>query len=196
MAWLALSQVTTVRYLGVLISSRLGWKAHLDHISAKVKPRIGALRGLAKSERLPTETLIKLVDVFITAILVYACPAWSPSLSLSNLSRLTGIFINALRAAQDLPWDVPDADVLAAAMVEANVVPVTDRIECATNKWREECYNNKAYFRNLASQVRHHLESGLDSVVNSPFCFFQAEPPAPMATRLFVPALEVKTPQA
>ena len=84
----ALKQVNSFKYLGVIFSPRLSWKNHLDSVSRKCKPRIGAFRNLAKKEKLPEPVLISLVGVYIASVIGYAAAARIKSNSHSNVARI------------------------------------------------------------------------------------------------------------
>ena len=85
-----LDVVTTTKLLGVIIDDKLSWG---DHVSAVIKSssyRLYMLRRL-KSFGLPTTELCNIYNLFILPKLTYASPAFSSSLSLTQLRRLERI---------------------------------------------------------------------------------------------------------
>ena len=169
-----IKQVTSLKYLGVTFSSRLGWKQHIDNVSKKCKPRIGQLRGMAKQKKFKTKFLIDLVTIFITSVITYAIPAWFNSLSPSNINRISTLHINALRAAQDLTWDVHEADILASAIVSNNILPINDIFHRLHSNWQLNSFYLKNYFKNAhcslnSVMLKTTCQKSLDTLRTSPF---------------------------
>ena len=53
------------------------------------------------------------VGVHIASVIGYAAAAWIKSISHSNIARISTLYINALRATQNLDWEISEADILA-----------------------------------------------------------------------------------
>lgn len=72
-----LKTVTQYKYLGVVISSDLGWSAHVDHVTGKAMRKLMFLkRALRYSTR---EAKLLAYATIIRPILEYASVAWFPS---------------------------------------------------------------------------------------------------------------------
>ena len=80
--------VSSVKYLGVLISSNLSWSQHVSGICSKVRRLIGILyRRFYKNA--DQNTLLQLYKSFIRPHLEYSSVVWDPYLSrdISLLAR-------------------------------------------------------------------------------------------------------------
>ena len=73
-----LSQVTTYKYLGVIISHNLSWKPHVTAICNKTRRLIGMIYRKFYRHSDPT-TLLKLYLTIIRPNLEYASSVWDPS---------------------------------------------------------------------------------------------------------------------
>lgn len=83
-----------VKYLGLLIDSKLSWKCHIDYISTKISKTIGLFSKLRHF--VPQDTLITLYWSLIQPYLNYGICAWGQA-SKSNLNKLLILQKRALR---------------------------------------------------------------------------------------------------
>ena len=74
-----LEQVSSYRYLGVLISSDLSWSNHIKDISSKARKQVGLLYHRFYKHAAPA-TLRTLYTALIRPHLEYAVPVWDPHL--------------------------------------------------------------------------------------------------------------------
>ncbi|CAB4001956.1 Hypothetical predicted protein [Paramuricea clavata] len=74
-----LEAVTTIKLLGVNLTSDLKWSAHIRDISSKASKRLYALRILRRNGVQPSD-LRTVYCSFIRPVLEYACPVWHTSL--------------------------------------------------------------------------------------------------------------------
>ena len=71
--------VTSVRYLGVLLTEHLSWSEHVSALNAKAKQSIGVLfRNFYKNAQ--PSTLLKLYLAYIRPHFEYCSPVWDPHL--------------------------------------------------------------------------------------------------------------------
>ena len=69
-----ISQVTTTKFLGVIIDNKLDWKYHIDHICNKVSKNIGII--LKARKVFDKSTLIALYYSMIYPYLTYCIQIW------------------------------------------------------------------------------------------------------------------------
>ena len=77
MKCLPLVLVTSYKYLGVVITSNLSWKPHIDSICCKTRRQLGMLYRKFY-EHSNSSTLLKLYLTPIRPRLEYASPVWNP----------------------------------------------------------------------------------------------------------------------
>ncbi|CAF1527231.1 unnamed protein product [Adineta ricciae] len=93
----------STRYLGVIIDKRLKWRTHLDHIEAKIAPRIGLLRYLSIAAQEPNnKTMINIYKSIVRTVIIYGYPILLTA-DQKIWDRLQIMQNKALRAAFGLP---------------------------------------------------------------------------------------------
>src|SRR6218665_1027849 len=110
-------QVTTLRVLGVEISSDLGMSAHIDQVLASCASSMYALRVLRCHGLLPPQ-LHQVARATTIASLMYAHPSWRGFSSAKDRSRMERL-INKLKRSGFLPESAPSAAALAGAADES-----------------------------------------------------------------------------
>ena len=142
-------QVTRVKYLGIYLTLRLSWEAQVDAISAKVRPRVGALTRVFLCQFFPKNLCVLLYKALIESVILYAAPAWycqSPSVK----KQLLDMQANALRSIFNLPFEVDVADILAFAGIDS----IEERFDQALVRFGERSLANKGttakYIRYIA----------------------------------------------
>ena len=111
-------QVDFLKYLGVTFSPRLSWNAHISRISAKTRPRAGALRGIMSKKVLPVKLGVIFYRALIESVLTYSAAALICQVK-STAIRLEQMQAHGLRAAARLPYDADVASALAATKVSS-----------------------------------------------------------------------------
>ena len=91
-----LRTVNTAKLLGITLDDRLDWHAHTQKTVQSASYRLYMLRRLRSCGMQPTE-LAQIYRTFILPKLTYASPAWSSSLSATQLSRLERVQKRAMR---------------------------------------------------------------------------------------------------
>ena len=130
-----LKQVSEFKYLGLVLSPLLGWSNHISHVSAKVKWRIGALRGLSSRGAMPQKLCLLFYRVYILSVLTYAAPGWA-CLSPSAVKRLFELQSDGLKAAMDLPYD---ADPFGTLYISGQLA-IDEHLTEACEKYGESCF--------------------------------------------------------
>ena len=91
-----IEETREIKFLGVVFDSRLTWRAHIDSIIEKIKPRLNLLRSLKGSNfGSNKKTLLLIYKSLIRSVLDYASPLFMGA-SKKQLSRLDRVQTNAL----------------------------------------------------------------------------------------------------
>ena len=69
-----IKQVAYVKYLGIIVDDRLTWKEHVDYISKKISPNIGAIKR--SRQCITVDPTIALYRTLIEPYLKYCCNVW------------------------------------------------------------------------------------------------------------------------
>ena len=72
-----ISEVTSTKFLGVIIDSNLSWKLHIDHICSKISKSIGIIKKARQV--LAKDTLLTLYYSFVYPYLNYCVHIWGSS---------------------------------------------------------------------------------------------------------------------
>lgn len=148
-------QAKSVKYLGVTLQPRLGWNEHISKLSAKVRPRTGALRAMMARNVLGHRLGVYFYKTLIESVLSYASPAWlcAPKTAYERLFRYQ---TNGLRAALNLPYEADSCGTLYLAGAAA----IDEVFEKAFATYSEKVRGND----DLLQYIRHVVKSsqGLD----------------------------------
>ena len=99
--------VDTNKHLGVILSTDLKWKAHLESILAKARKRAGLLRHVHVSHQLPAKLTCHLYITYVRPMMEYACPVWHSSASAVDALALERVQANVARTILAAHWDTP-----------------------------------------------------------------------------------------
>ena len=101
--------VDTHKHLGVILSTDLKWKAHLESILAKARKRAGLLRHVHVSHQLPAKLTCHLYITYVRPMMEYACPVWHSSASAVDALALERVQASVARTTGILAadWDTP-----------------------------------------------------------------------------------------
>lgn len=177
------AEVSSFKYLGVLIDNRLCWDVHVSMITSKCSPLCGVLRKLAKS--VPQHVLLKMYFAFIHSRYQYAIGAWG-TCSKTHLKDLQVQQNRCIKAIFKLPYLQPTRDLYT--MSQHNILPINGLFEQRIAILMYKCLNNRNMHHNweLATAVHqhftrqaHHLRrSGFRTeigrrrfIINGPFVF-------------------------
>ena len=88
------------KVLGVTLDPHFTFSPHIKNIARRAAPRINILKALAGSTwGQDRDTLLLTFGALIKPIITYACPAWFPNISKTNITRLQTLQNSALRIA-------------------------------------------------------------------------------------------------
>lgn len=130
----------TVKYLGMMLDSKLLMKANIDHNISKAKKAIATLYCLLKRYS-PVKTNEKIIIVrsYLRPILTYACPAFAHCAK-THLRKLQIVQNKALRMALNAPYRTHIEHLHKAAkmpMIDAFIQKITknfyEKAELSTN---------------------------------------------------------------
>ena len=122
----AIEVVSTVKLLGLNISSDLGWNCHVAEISKKVASRLYFLRQL-KRANIPAKDLLIFYLACIRPVMEYACPVFHNALPAYLSAELEQLQKRAMRII--FPF-VPYRD----ALHQANLETLSGRRQSITTK--------------------------------------------------------------
>ncbi|KAH8349293.1 hypothetical protein KR059_002953, partial [Drosophila kikkawai] len=114
-----------IKYLGVIIDTRLSFKEHLEYVHQKASGTAGALSRMLTNTRGPRQYTRKLLSSVVTAQILYAAPVWSEAVSVKSYMRGVEATYRlcAIRIACSFRTISEDA-----ALVIAGQVPLTELI--------------------------------------------------------------------
>ena len=95
-----ITQVPSIKFLGVTIDNKLTWKTHLDIVCNKISKNIGILYRI---KFLPTNVLKMIYNAIIAPILDYGISVWGSAAS-SYLDRLFRLQKRAIRVVSHSPF--------------------------------------------------------------------------------------------
>ncbi|SPP81369.1 blast:Putative 115 kDa protein in type-1 retrotransposable element R1DM, partial [Drosophila guanche] len=76
-----------IKYLGVLIDTRLSFKEHLEYVQRKASGTAGALSRMLLNTRGPKQATRKLLTSVVTSQILYAAPAWAKAAQVKTYMR-------------------------------------------------------------------------------------------------------------
>lgn len=125
-----------LKYLGVMIDTRLSFKDHLQYISAKASKTCAALSRIMPNTRGPKYLQRKLLTSVVKSIFLYASPIWKDALRFSSyVNLITPVYrLAALRVCSAFRT-VSDE----AAFVIAGMLPIDLEAWADSNEARDVC---------------------------------------------------------
>ena len=128
--------VDTHKHLGVILSTDLKWKAHLESILAKARKRAGLLRHVHVSHQLLAKLTCHLYITYVRPMMEYACPVWHSSASTVDALALERVQASVAHTILAADWDTPK-DILLGQL-KGEVRTINDRNICE----RRSCMKN------------------------------------------------------
>ena len=105
-----ISQVSTMKYLGIDIDSKLNWDNHIDRLCRIISPKIGLLRRLRQI--IPTACLTKYYMATLQSHIDYCLTVWGFT-SNKNLNRIQKFQIRAERIiTNNFNWDIRGVNIV------------------------------------------------------------------------------------
>ena len=166
-----IQQNKSCRYLGVTLSTRLCWDHHLNNISAKIKWRIGALRGLSRRSNKLTGFWINMVGTYIVSVIRYASPAWYPFINDSCKKRLLRFQCDALCSALGRP-PLNSEDDVSEILQQCNQTNILDLLSIQYEAhWKKAATFNptiRHYLIGNSHELAHNLPSSVIVILMNP----------------------------
>ncbi|KAJ4434280.1 hypothetical protein ANN_22832, partial [Periplaneta americana] len=97
------SQHEEVRYLGLILDSRLTWNKHLTYTLQRLRYRLYRLKAILSSSCLSLSNKRLIYVMFLKPIWLYGCSLWG-SASISQIKRIQTFQNRALRIITGAPW--------------------------------------------------------------------------------------------
>lgn len=144
----ALDWQNEVKYLGVILDSKLTLSANIKHNILKAKKAISTLYCLLKrSSRVDQKLKISMYKAYIRPILCYACPVFT-HIAQTHLNKLQVQQNKALRMVLNAPLRTR----IKKLHERANILSITDYTHKLTKNFFERCDINKNnLIRNLGT---------------------------------------------
>ncbi|KAH8310009.1 hypothetical protein KR059_003391, partial [Drosophila kikkawai] len=76
-----------IKYLGVMIDTRLSFREHLGYASSKATTAVRAVSRIMLNHRGPKQASRKLLSSVVTAQILYAAPVWAEAASVKSYMR-------------------------------------------------------------------------------------------------------------
>ena len=135
-------QLETVKHpkiLGLYFDPKLTFNEHTKKTEAKAKGTLKLIKALSGTDwGQQQETLVTTYKQFTRPILEYACPAWAPTTSATNVERLQRVQNAALRTATGHTQDTN----IVHLHRETKVLPLNKHMRLITSQYRESCMDN------------------------------------------------------
>jgi hypothetical protein len=90
----AITQVTSYKYLGVLIDNLLCWKTHIDNLCNRLQQRLYFLRRLYGASN---HIIMTFYRAIVESIIRYGITSWFGNLTVKARSKLAGMHITAMK---------------------------------------------------------------------------------------------------
>ena len=104
-----IKRVAHVKYLGIVMDDRLTWKEHVDYISKKISPNLGAIKR--SRQCITVDSTIALYRTLIEPYLRYCCNVWG-SCGNALLHRLQTLQNRAVRVITTTSHENADHELL------------------------------------------------------------------------------------
>jgi hypothetical protein len=114
-----ISEIRSVRYLGLILDSHLKWEDHLNYVRKRISPMLFALRRTRMC--ISEEVAWQLYYAHIFSHLTYLCPIWS-SASNSRLRVLRVLQNKAIKIIKMYGWRHPTLDLYSPTILPFDVV--------------------------------------------------------------------------
>ena len=122
-----------IKYLGLLMDTRLNWKAHIHELSKKLSQAIGMLYNIRKSCN--QQVLLSLYHAIFNSHMTYGLPIWGNTTK-SILNRIVLLQKKALRAISYSGYN----DSSSPIFKNLNILKLNDEYNCIIAKESCACY--------------------------------------------------------
>ena len=148
--FISLDNKDYVKYLGLLLDSKLSWKHHINYVSTKISKSVGLIAKVR--HYIPREILISLYWALIHPYLNYGLVAWGQA-SKSSLNKLLKIQKRALRLIYFSNYQ----DSALPLFIESGIPPLNNMYFLSIANLMHDITNNRApaNLSNLFTLVKH-----------------------------------------
>ena len=106
-----MSPNTSIKYLGLLLDTKLKWNAHIKNIIHKTNTKIYKLHSLINYKSPINIHSAKLIyTTIIRPTLTYACPIWSNAAK-THINKLQILQNKFIRKIFHAPWYIPNSQL-------------------------------------------------------------------------------------
>jgi len=120
----SLNQASSLKILGVTISSKYRWKEHIDTLTVELSKRLNIIKWLGNRRyKCDTRSLINTINALVMSKTDYCVPFYG-NCPLSCLRKLKTIYHAALKLAFGAPRTTPINNLL----IEAEITPIEIRL--------------------------------------------------------------------
>jgi exonuclease III len=136
---IAIDQVSTYKYLGVVYQEDGSWVAHAQKALAKMQAAYGYWRPLLACSSLPTKVRLLMVQTFIYSAVMYGAEVWDTTKAVKD--KMSAVVKKALRSILALHPRDCSSDVLYG---DTGLLPPGVLIDAAKLCWQHRCQNMEA----------------------------------------------------
>jgi exonuclease III len=102
----------TVKYLGVLLDTKLTYKHHINSKLNQANSRLAQMYPVInKNSSIKTKCALLIYKGIFRPLLTYACPVWGPCLPRSKLNQIQVFQNKFLRIATNSPWYIRNRQI-------------------------------------------------------------------------------------
>src|SRR5690606_5575661 len=121
---LSLTEVKSVRCLGVIFSSNMSWTLHIDHILSRLSYVLAVLYKLKRSN-VPSSVLLTVYKGLFLPYIDYSNLVWGPMIGISLIRKLQVMQNKACRLIFSLPLRYSD---ILSTLHGRNLLSISERI--------------------------------------------------------------------
>ena len=157
-----IDQVTSTKFLGVIINENLTWSDHINVLLNKTNKSLGVIRKLSRT--LPDDVLFTLYNTLIKPYLEYCNIAWATNntVDFNNLSRMQK---KAVRIITHSKWNSHSAPLFKEKGIltlrDMHTLQIAMFVYRATHDMLPSSFN---YFFNLNMHIHEHHTRNYDDI--------------------------------
>ena len=141
----SINQVSSTKFLGVIIDENLSWAAHINMLHQKISKNFGIIRRLRY--KLPSSILLLLYNTLIRPYYEYCAIIWATS-STVYLNKLQRLQKKIIRVIHNKKWNEHTPPLLKLS----SLLNVIDQ-----NKLQTACFVYRALYRLLPEQFQNYF---------------------------------------
>ena len=98
-------------YLGVVFTTRLSARKHIEHVVSKCNGTIGVLFSRIPIKSIPLSVALNLFNIYVLPIITYALPVWFHKSSEDGRKKLNAVFTKFMKRYLGIPYSSYNAIV-------------------------------------------------------------------------------------